>query len=131
MNLFSIYEFSMLSQRNHKRILSKHKLYVAMWALFLSSELFPEKLTLPQINPLEFYWIHSTSSWLVFLVDQQFQPYIHIGFPGGSASKESACNARDLSSIPSLVRSPGEGNGNPLRYSGLENSMGSQRVVHN
>ena len=70
MNLFSIYEFSMSSQRNHERILSKHRLYVAM--LFLSSELFPEKLSLPQINSLEFYWIHSTSSWLVFLFDQQF-----------------------------------------------------------
>ena len=54
------------------------------------------------------------------------------GFPGGSAGKESACNARDLGSIPALGRSPGEGNGYPLQYSGLENSKstGSQRVGH-
>ena len=46
-----------------------------------------------------------------------------MGFPGGSESKESACNARDPSSIPGLRRSPGEGNGNPFQYSCLENSM--------
>ena len=45
------------------------------------------------------------------------------GFLGGSAGKESACNARDLGSIPELERSPGEGEGYPLQYSGLENSM--------
>ena len=45
------------------------------------------------------------------------------GFPGGSAGKESACNAGDLSSIPGLGRSLGEGNGYPLQYSGLQNSM--------
>ena len=45
------------------------------------------------------------------------------GFPGGSAGKESACNVGDLGSIPSLGRSPGEGKGSPLQYSGLENSM--------
>ena len=45
------------------------------------------------------------------------------GFPGGSDSKESACNAGDLSSIPGFGRSPGEGNGNPLQYSCLENPM--------
>ena len=53
-------------------------------------------------------------------------------FPGGSAGTESTCNAGDLSSIPALGRSPGEGNGYLLQYSGLENSMdysmGSQRV---
>ena len=41
----------------------------------------------------------------------------------GSAGKESACNAGDLSSIPGLERYPGEGKGYPLQYSGLENSM--------
>ena len=46
-----------------------------------------------------------------------------MGFPGGSDGKESACNAGDLSSIPGLGRSPEEGNGNPLQYSCLENSM--------
>ena len=45
-------------------------------------------------------------------------------FPGGSAGKEFTCNAGDLGSIPGLGRSPKEGNGYPLQYSGLENSWG-------
>ena len=42
---------------------------------------------------------------------------------GGSDGKESACNAGEPGSIPGLGRSPGEGNGNPLQYSCLENCM--------
>ena len=63
-----------------------------------------------------------------------------MGFPGGSDSKESACNAGDRGSIPELGRSSGEGNGYPLQYSWLESSMdrgawratamGSQRLRH-
>ena len=45
------------------------------------------------------------------------------GFPCSSVSEESACNAGDLGSIPGSGRSPGEGNGNPLQYSCLENPM--------
>ena len=45
------------------------------------------------------------------------------GFLGGSDGEESACNAGDLGSIPRSERSPGEGNGNPLQYSCLENPM--------
>ena len=52
------------------------------------------------------------------------------GFPCGSAGKESPCSVGDLGSIPGLVRSPGEGNGCPLQYSGQENSMDCKdRVV--
>ena len=58
-----------------------------------------------------------TAKWLGYT-------YICIyGFPGGSVGKESACNAGDLGSIPGSGRSPGEGNGNPLQYSCLQNSM--------
>ena len=46
-----------------------------------------------------------------------------VGFLHSLASKESACNAGDLGSIPRLGRSPGEENGNPLHYSWLENPM--------
>ena len=63
-----------------------------------------------------------------------------MGFPGGSEVKASACSVGDSGSIPELGRSPGEGNGNPLQYSCLENPMdggiwwatvhGSQRVGH-
>ena len=53
---------------------------------------------------------------------------VYMQFPGGSVGKESACNVRDLGSIPGLGRSAGEGNGYPLEYSGLENSM--DYIVH-
>ena len=46
-----------------------------------------------------------------------------MGFPGGSAGKESTCNVGNLSSIPGLGGHPGEGTAYPLQYSGLENSM--------
>ena len=46
-----------------------------------------------------------------------------MGFPGGSDSKASACNARDPGFVPGLGRSPGEGNVNQLQYSCLENPM--------
>ena len=49
-------------------------------------------------------------------------------FPGGSDGKESAYNVGDLGSIPGLGRSPGEGKGYPLQYSGLENFMDSPWV---
>ena len=52
-----------------------------------------------------------------------------MGFPGGTDGKESACNVRDLGSIPGLERSPGEGNGNPLQYSCRENPHGQRSLV--
>ena len=59
--------------------------------------------------------------------------YIHMGFPNGSDGKASAHSAGDPGLIPELGRSPGEGNGNPLQYSCLENSMDRgawQATVH-
>ena len=53
---------------------------------------------------------------------------VFLGFPCGSAGKESTCNVGDLGLIPGLRRSPGEGKGYPLQYSGLENSMDC--IVH-
>ena len=55
---------------------------------------------------------------------------VFLGFPSGSAGKESGYEAGDLGSIPGLGRSPGKGNGYPLQYSGLENAMELQRVKH-
>ena len=68
---------------------------------------------------------------------------VFLGFLCGSANKESACNLGDLAPVPGLGRSPGEGNGDLIQYSCLENpmdrgawwaashmSMGSQRVGH-
>jgi len=51
------------------------------------------------------------------------------GFPGGSDSKESAYTAGDLGLIPGLGRSSGEGNDNPLQYSGLKNPHGQRSLV--
>ena len=61
-----------------------------------------------------FLWLSSISLYICTM---------SLGFPCGSAGKESACNEGDLGSIPGLARSPGKGKGYPLQYSGLENSM--------
>ena len=53
---------------------------------------------------------------------------VFLGFPCDSAGKESACNAGDLGLSPGPGRSPGEGKGYPLQYSGLENSM--DYIIH-
>ena len=53
---------------------------------------------------------------------------VFLGFPCGSAGKESAWNAGDMGLIPGLGRSPGKGKGYPFQYSGLENSM--DYIVH-
>ena len=53
---------------------------------------------------------------------------VFLGFPGGSAGKESACNVGDLNSVAGLGRSPGEGKGNPLQCSCLENPPGQRSL---
>ena len=57
------------------------------------------------------------------LINIYINAVIYMDFPGGSDSKVSAYNVGDLGLIPGLGRSPGEGNGNPLQYSCLENPM--------
>ena len=52
-----------------------------------------------------------------------------LGFPGGSDGKESTCKVGDQGSIPGLGRSPGEGHGNPLQYSFLENPHGLRSLA--
>ena len=54
---------------------------------------------------------------------KKIQSYLIWGFPGGSHGKESTSNVGDPGSIPKSGRSPEEGNGNPLQYSSLENSV--------
>ena len=75
---------------------------------------------------------------LYFLTLSTFPP-VHVLilplnlFPCGSIGKKSGCNVGDPGSVPGLGRSPGEGNGNPLQYSCLENSMDQgdwQATVH-
>ena len=62
-------------------------------------------------------------SWKIRWKRKRLPILVFLGFPGGSAGKESACNVGDLGSIPGLGRSPGEGKGYPLQYSGQANSM--------
>ena len=56
-------------------------------------------------------------------------PTVCTGFPGGSVVKNPPANAGDVGSIPGSGRSPGEGNGNPLQYSCLENPHGERSLV--
>ena len=70
--------------------------------------------------------LHRTTDW--FQIGKGIQgcvlspSLLNLGFPCGSAGKDSACNAGDLGLIPGLGRSPGKGKSYPLQYSGLENS---------
>ena len=73
-------------------------------------------------------WVQLKISYMfyiwIYVNENIYWLYIcYQGFPGGSDSKESACNVGDLGLIPGSGRSPGEGNGNPLQYSCLENAM--------
>ena len=79
------------------------------------------------------FYFRSKSYRVIFA--KVFEDLMSFPFPGGSAGKEFTCNAGDPGLIPGLGRSPGEGNGYPLQYSGLENSMdcivhGIARVGH-
>ena len=77
------------------------------------------------LQRVRFYWSSSSEEWshqkTSSLNCGEFMGWW--GFPGGSDGKESACSAGDPGLIPGLRRSPGGGNGNPLQYSCLENSM--------
>jgi len=101
-------------------------------------------LELQQSSWLSNYRPHfpvSLATWRVYVIE--FSPmgcmcfshsfkrkvYIFPGFPGGSDGKESVCNVGDLGSIPGLGRSSGEGNGNPLQYSCLENPHGQRSLA--
>ena len=77
-------------------------------------------LCCPFGDKLRYFLEASTASWpckTPWELDEMW------GFPRGSAGKESACNVGDLGLTPGLGRSPGEGKGYPLQYSGLESSM--------
>ena len=74
-----------------------------------------------------FHYFHQKYTFEVIYGDRLPTP-VFLGFPCGSAAKESAYSAGDLGSIPGLGRFPGEGKGYLLQYSGLENSMDC--IVH-
>ena len=72
----------------------------------------------PMTNEKHYQWLMLVLSW-----GRLASILWSLGFPGGSDGKESTCNAGDLGSTPWFGRSPGEGNGYPLQYSGQRNSM--------
>ena len=107
-----------------------HRLYVSHKATGLfhcchdSTQIIP---TLEQGLHVASQWLfRDKSSGYLFLYHEASKH--RFGFPRGSAGKESTCDAGDLGSTPGLGRSPGEGNGYPLHFSGLENSMDC--IVH-
>ena len=67
----------------------------------------------------------------IIIIILRLPTLVFLGVPCDSAGKEPACNVGDLGLIPGLGRSLGEGKGYLFQYSGLEKSMGSQRVRHN
>ena len=75
-------------------------------------DFFPPPLLLPSLPPINYYIISLTAIVMIIM-----------GFPGGSDGKASVCNVGDPGLIPESGTSRGEGNGNPLQYSCLENSM--------
>ena len=89
-------------------------------SLSLLQGIFPRNQTRVSCIAGRFFtnWTMREVDWVTFT----------LGFPCGSTGKESACNAGDLGSTPGSGRSPGEGNGYPLQYSGLENSINC--IVH-
>ena len=68
-------------------------------------------------------YIFISLEYILYLEVEFLGHMVTLGFPDGSAGKESTCNVGDLGLIPGLGRSVGEGKGYPLQYSGLENSM--------
>ena len=75
------------------------------------------------VGSLKQPWLISHSQMSVWASSSLWSVIVTIFTTGGSDGKEFACNARDLGSIPGSGRSHGKGNGNPLQYSCLENSM--------
>ena len=79
--------------------------------------------------PLAVYFAYGEVHFPCYSLNLSY-PLLPLGFPCGSAGEESACNAGDLGSIPGLGRSPGEGKGYPLQYSGLEKAWRIPREFH-
>ena len=98
-------------------------IYSCHFAIFSMSCIFSLCFSFTAFFSLNRYFsvCHFSFHCLLFLLN--YFLVVALGFSYGSAGKESACNVGDLSPIPGLRRSPGEGKGYPLQYSGLENSM--------
>ena len=107
-----------------------------LWGFFLFCLFAFLFFKIPHINENIQYFVLLCLTNFALHITLQFHPcfvignisFFYVGFPCGLAGEESACNAGDLGSSPGLGRSPGEGKGYSLQYSGLENSMNF--IVH-
>ena len=91
--------------------------YSSIWVCLISHHVYNPVDLLPE------YYRYDFELFSLCLVAHDFSLPLYLCLLCGSAGKEPACNAGDLGSIPGLGRSPGEGKGYTLQYSGLENSM--------
>ena len=113
---------TMLECRREKRIL----VVIAVNCTFSHPSMFFQCFLIAQLvkNPPT---MQETLVWFLGQEDSRrrdrLPPPVFLGFPYGSAGKESICNVGDLGSIPGLGRSPGEAKGYPLQYPCLENPM--------
>ena len=101
------------------QLIQNRRNYKSMMFVCLPSSLSIQRMTRNINSILRNFWVRK----IHWRRDRLPTP-VFLGFLWGSAGKESACNAGDLGLIPGLGRSPVEGKGYPLQYSGLENSMG-------
>ena len=120
-NSLSIFMTAILNSLSGKFISPFH------WGQFLESYLIPSGLISLFLIFFPCFLIFLDSLRWCLCIRQNYHlfqfSWTRFGFPGGSDGKASALNEGALGSIPGSGRSPGEGNGNPLQYSCLENSM--------
>ena len=103
-------------------LIEENSLDLSLWELWKFLICFVTLSSRKTVSVWVMYLLHYSPN--KFAICQNYSSSFPLsGFPGGSDSKVSVCNAGDPSSIPGSGRSPGEGNGNPLQYSCMENSM--------
>ena len=91
--------------------------------------IFPSISLLKLFYKIVLFYIYIYIYITLYCIRDKLPTPVFLGFPGGSDGKESTSNARDLGSMPGLERYPGEGHGNPLQYSCLENPHAQRSLV--
>ena len=90
--------------------------------------MFLQRDSVNKYNQMRLHWLQLWKTDVIMKPSNEGEVFPSLGFPDSSVGKESTSNVGDLDLIPGLGRSPGEGNGYPIQYSGLENSMDC--IVH-
>ena len=97
--------------------------FLLLWCITLIDLHILKNTCIPGINPTWAWCMSFLMCYWILFAKILLKIFASMCFPGGSEGKASAYSAGDLGSIPGSGRSPGEGNGNPLQYSCLENPM--------